>query len=173
LKHVKTRSSREGQQSLPLDAQQFLVRDDPALVSASATALLLGVDPSVAAPLLNRELGLAEDLGNLLGRVPVLHHVPLDEDGEGRFDSFQPQKDGRDFFRTHFLPLTATSPVERSRPTICSVAYSTPVIRNSSRAPLPSLRHYFAVGEVSGEVILSEHDAAPARSRRGGRSCAA
>ena len=64
--------------------------EDPALVLPPPAAPLLGPDPAEPAPLPDGELRPAEGPGRLLGRVPVLGRLPLQQGGERRLDAVEP-----------------------------------------------------------------------------------
>ena len=59
---------------------------------ASPAGSLRRLDSPQAAPLADRELGFAQDLGDISGRVKLLHHFQLGQESHTFFDPFETVK---------------------------------------------------------------------------------
>src|SRR5215472_16030802 len=82
------------------------MRDDPGGISAPTTLVFLGADSTQAAPLPHREFRLTQQPSQLLGRVPFLRLLPLDQQGEQALDSILPLLEPHtcSHFSFHFPP---------------------------------------------------------------------
>ena len=87
---IPTSGMLQWQEALALDAQQFLVRNDPGAVLAASAAFLLGVNSVKATPFPYRKIRLvAEDFRHLISRIPVFDGLALDQHRDSRFIAFQ------------------------------------------------------------------------------------
>src|SRR5437660_1785977 len=84
--------------------------DDPGAEFATAAVLFIRPYPAVPAPLPHCELGPAEELCHLFGRVPVLDRLPLDQEGKRRLDPIKPRQNDADVLVCHCCPLLSLRP---------------------------------------------------------------
>src|SRR5262249_16819418 len=79
---LKIANRRQRQQPFLLVAEQLLIRDDPGRIRAPTALAFRGADSTQAAPLPHREFRLTQQASQLLGRVPFLRSLPLDQQRE-------------------------------------------------------------------------------------------
>src|SRR5262249_49763020 len=114
----------------------LLMRDGPGGISTPTALAFRGADSTQAAPLPHREFRLTQQASQLLGRVPFLRLLPLDQQGEQALDSIQPLLEPHtcSHFSFHFPPTERDDVVlplagrrcYQNRPASCRRIYQPP-----------------------------------------------
>ena len=79
----------QGQETLPLDALEFAVRHDPALVLPTTALAFFSVDATEAAPFADGKFRFTKDLCQVVRPVPVPHGALAEQDVECRLHAVQ------------------------------------------------------------------------------------